>query len=190
MSTSDVYNLLETVRDHIIESGTRVPSEKIFISRPTHTFVGEGPVILIYSEAPNREMRSGDLNYWTTSYCWEFVNVDILVDDMYNDARNSNSIRDQLEIKQEIETYLYGDRVALSQLLLEKDIAVSGYRPNNAEDYRLDAQNGLMVGTSVPLAVRRDETWQRKPRELKTVRHVGDLHTDESQRDFIIEETK
>ena len=152
-STSDVYTILETIREHIIVSGTRVPEDKIFISRPTHTFVGEGPVIVIYSEAPTREMRSGDLNYWTTTYCWEFVNIDVLVDDMYNDARNSNSIRDQLEIKRELETYIYGDRLALSKLFLEKGIVLSGYRPNNAEDYRLDAQNGLMVGTSVPLSL-------------------------------------
>lgn len=189
-STSDVYTILETIRDHIIESGTVVPDAKIYISRPTHTFVGEGPIILIYTESPNRERRTGDENYWDTTYCWEFVNVDVIVDDIYNDVRNSSAIRNQLEIKSELETYLYGDRVAISQKLLDKGISLFGYRPNNAEDYRIEAQNGVMVGTSVPLALRREEQWRRKAKELHTVRHEGNLHTEESTRDFVIEETK
>ena len=105
-SISEVYNMLEVIREHIISSGTRVPADKIFISRPKHTFVGEGPIILIYPEAPDRAMRRGDTNWWTSTYCWEFINIDVLVDDIYNDVSNSDAIRSQLEIKKELETMI------------------------------------------------------------------------------------
>lgn len=186
-STSEVYNMLEVIQAHIISSGTRVPAEKIFISRPTHSFIGEGPIIVIYPEAPDRTMRTGDANYWTTTYCWEFVNVDVLVDDIYNDVRNSDAIRNQLEIKKELETYLYGDRATVQQAMDDDGTPTTGYRPNGAEDYQLESQNGTMVGTSVPLAIRRDETWPRKAKEDIIVRHEGTLSTEESERSFVIE---
>ncbi len=184
---SVVYDILEAVRNHIIEKGVGIPSDKIYISRPTQSFIGEGPIVLIYSEAPSRERRTGDENYWQSTNCWEFINVDILVDDIYNDVRNSSALQSQLELKEELEHILYGDRIGLSSTL---DVPLTGYRPNNAEDYRLEAQHGVMVGTSVPLAMKREETWIRTHKELKTVRHEGDLHTKESTRNFVIEETK
>jgi len=77
--------------------------------------------------------------------------------------------------------------VTIQSTLVDMGINVTGYRPNGAEDYQLENPKGTMVGTSVPLAIRRDEEWLKKAKEHIIVRHEGTLSTDESERSFVIE---
>jgi len=190
---AETWIVLDTIRDHIIDTGCEVPEEKIFLARPNQAFIGEGPIICIYPETPDRDKWTGDSNFWTGSLTTDNISVDVLVDDIYNDARNQEALRSQLRIKAFLERTLYGSFVVLPQKMSDNGVEyIESYKPNNGEDYKIETEQGIMVGTVVPISVRRREDWTKVPRNWIVAKHHVDFDVDKDgnpERELVIDES-
>jgi hypothetical protein len=187
---SNPYPICELIKNRLAAGVTHITADRIFISRPSTIFVGEGPVILIYPLGGDREARTGDRRFVFDSSIVDGFSIDVLVDDLVNDALNTEAIKVCTAIAYQVEKALFSDINAALYDLSEQGYEVEGYGPGKSVTYDVSSDKGTMIAMGNQLRVIYTEDWRIEERTDELARHVGTLKGDTIERGFVIEPTE
>lgn len=178
---SSSYDIAEFVYNRIVAAKV-LPEDKIFLARPATSFVGEGPVIIVYEMNGERDLYAGDIHFPNETIMTKGFSFDVLVDDYINNSRNTEAMAHASKLLKLAELAVFTERPQAVRDMQEIGIDLRMYAPGRNNNYSLNNENGHMIATGTEVMTQYTEQWTREARKHYYSKYKATIYTDESER--------